>query len=90
MSNKRTGGRRNCKYYNACGSRDNCSRCNGFCAVGTAKRYEVVNQYGIKCGQSSNPGEVAYTPRDGSYSSCAKWCKRNDTASTCMIREVSK
>ena len=27
MSEERTGGKRSCKHYHACGTRENCSRC---------------------------------------------------------------
>lgn len=27
---QRTGGRASCKYYDACGTRQNCARCKGY------------------------------------------------------------
>lgn len=30
LVNKRTGGKKGCKYYTCCGTKDNCARCKGF------------------------------------------------------------
>lgn len=30
---KRTGGKKKCKYYDACGTKENCSRCKGKSAI---------------------------------------------------------